>query len=56
MSIEMAKSQVFDGTPEKVSDFIIVCKLYIRMKMRGAAIEKQIQWILPYIQGGLVNI
>ena len=27
----------------KVSDFVTACKLYIRMKMRGVAVEKQIQ-------------
>jgi len=26
------------------------------MKMRGVAVEKQIQWVLSYIQGGSANI
>jgi len=42
MSIEMAKPQVFNGSPEKVSDFIIIYKLYIRMRMRGVTVEEQI--------------
>ena len=34
----------------------MACKLYLRMRMREVVIEKQIQWILSYIQGESVNI
>ena len=36
--------------------FIIACKLYIHMKMRGVAVEEQIQWVLLYVQGGSADI
>jgi len=48
--IKVVRLQVFDGTSSKVSSFIIACRLYIRMKMRRAAVEEQIQWILSYMQ------
>ena len=40
---------MFDGTSSKVSGFVIACKLYIRMKIREAAVEEQIQWVLSYM-------
>jgi len=53
---KVAKSQMFDKSSEKVSGFMTVYKLYIRMKMRGVAVRKQIQWILSYVQEGLADV
>jgi len=41
--VEVARLQEFDGSSGKVARFITACKLYIHMKMRGVAVEKQIQ-------------
>ena len=52
----MVKPQIFDGMSLKVSGFISVCKLYIRIKLMEESVEGQIQWILSYVQGGAVYI
>jgi len=52
----VAKLQIFNGSPRKISGFMMAYKLYIRMKMRGVVVEGQIQWILLYVQGGLANM
>jgi len=53
---EVAKLQTFNGVPSKVSGFVAVCKLYIRMKLRESSVEEQIQWVLSYVQGGSADI
>ena len=47
---------MFNRSLEKLSEFIIVYKLYIRMKMREEAVKEQIQWILLYVQEGLADV
>jgi len=53
---EVAKPQIFDGTSSKVAEFITVCKLYIRMRLRKEPVEEQVQWILSYVQGGAADV
>ena len=47
---------MFNKILSKVLGFVIVCKLYIWMKMREDIVQEQIQWILSYIQGESADI
>ena len=53
---KVVKPQTFGGTLSKVSEFVRVCRLYIKMRLRNVPVEEQIQWVLSYIQRGLVDI
>ena len=41
-NVEVADSQTFNRAVRKVSKFLIVYKLFIRMKIREKAVKKQI--------------
>jgi len=41
-NVEVTKPQTFNGATNKISWFFTVCKLYIRIRMREMAVEKQI--------------
>jgi len=48
-NIEMAKLLVFNGEAGNVGEFIIACRLYLRIKIRETTVKEQIQWVLSYI-------
>ena len=54
--MEVAKPLVFNGEAGRVEEFIMACKLYLRMKMRQVIVEEQVQWIFSYIQGGSADV
>jgi len=53
---EVAKPQIFDGTPSKVSGFVGACRIYIKTRLREVSVEAQINWVLSYVQGGSADI
>ena len=55
-NINVAKLPMFNENTSKMGEFITAYRLYLRMKMREAIVEEQIQWILLYIQRGLADV
>ena len=54
--IEVATPAIFNGEAGKVGGFVIMYRLYLRMKMREATVEEQVFWVLSHVQGGSVDV
>ena len=54
--MEVAKLAIFNGEVGKVGRFITVCRLFLRIKLRGAMVEEQVQWVFSYVQGGSADV
>jgi len=54
--MKVAKLAIFNGEAGKVGGFITACRLFLRMKLRGAMVEEQVQWVLSYVQGGSADM
>jgi len=54
--IDVAKPPTFNGKAKKITDFLIACKLFIKIKMRDVVVEEQVQWMLLYVQGELADV
>jgi len=42
-NIEVAKPSVFNRETGNIGNFIMACRLYLKIKMRGTIVEEQIQ-------------
>ena len=40
--MEVAKPAIFNGEAAKVGGFIMACRLFMRMKLRGTTVEEQV--------------
>jgi len=53
--VEVTRPQVFSERIEKVSIFINVAHLYLRIKITEEEGTTQIAWVLSYIQKGIAE-
>ena len=54
--MEVAKPFIFNGEAGRVGGFVTVYRLYLRIKMREAMVEEQVQWVFSYVQGGSADV
>ena len=54
--MEVAKPVIFNGEVGRVGGFIMACRLYIKMRLRGNTVEEQVQWVLTYVQGESADV
>ena len=54
--MKVAKPAIFNGEAGRVGGFIMACRLYIKMRLRGNTVEEQVQWVLTYVQGGSADV
>ena len=54
--MKVAKLAIFNGEVGKVGGFITACRLFLKMKLGGAMVEEQVQWVLSYVQGGFADV
>ena len=47
--MEVAKLAIFNGEAGKVKVFVTVCRPFLRIRMREAMVEEQVNWVLSYI-------
>ena len=47
--MEVAKLAIFNREAGRVEGFIMACRLYIKMRLRGNTVEEQVQWVLTYV-------
>ena len=55
-NVDVAKLPIFNGEAEKIADFLIACKLFIKIKIRDVVVKEQIQWVLLYMQGESADV
>jgi len=56
LQMKVAKLSIFNREAGRVGGFVIACRLYLRIKMREATVEEQVQWVLSYVQGGSADV